>query len=313
MPVRERRFRGRKFSMGFRKAFSTSRFGAAGILLLVFAVGTRTLHAEGADELWGREFFAPNAGMADLATGVGPIYAMAVMTNGTIVYAGAVLNSDEGNARVVALSDSKRRRLATPVGIATVYAIALDGTNIYVGGDFKGFKENSAFAMTNIARWDGDKWLALGDGLPAVVHALAVKDGFLFAGYTVTNGTTATGIVSRWDGATWTDLGADLHPEDKSVLAVRALQFVGDRLYVGGNFRSAGGVAATNIAEFSNGQWKGLTMGTNNGVTKGRSLTEVRALAATPAGDLIVGGTFTNAGHTSPDGTVAFYRVVVAN
>jgi hypothetical protein len=275
--------------MGFGKAFITSRFVAAGFLCIL-ALGAPPVNAQGADDLWGREFFAPNAGT---------IYAMAVMTNGTIVYGGSVLNSDEGNARVVALSDSKRTRLATPISRSTVYAVALDGTNIYIGGDFKGFKENSAFATTNVAKWDGSLWQPLGSGLAGVVQALAVKEGVVFAGYNITNDTTTTGFVARWDGTNWTDLGADMHSHLRGIPAVQALQLIGDRLYVGGAFNSAGGVAATNIAEFSYGQWKPLVMGTNNGVTGAGSMSKVSALAATSNGELIVGGAFYNAGGVS--------------
>ena len=50
------------------------------------------------------------------------------------------------------------RLAGTSVG---VYALAVSGTNLYAGGDFT---TAGGSAATNIAKWDGSSWSALGSG-----------------------------------------------------------------------------------------------------------------------------------------------------
>jgi trimeric autotransporter adhesin len=278
------------------KAACKSRFIAL-ISFILFAMGGNAVHAS--DESWGREFFPPVVG--DANTGRQPVQSMAIAPDGSLIYAGVNLDSDGGVASLVRLSASQRIRLGFTFGRRIIYALAIAGTNIYVGGDFSGISQTADFsnivAATNLAKWDGSKWSAVGGGVNGIVRALAVKDGELFVGGNFTTaGTTGVSAIARWDGTNWSDLGGGVHPANANFPAVRALQFIGDRLYVGGNFDSAGGVAAPNIAEFNNGQWKALTMGAHNGVTGTFPPVEVRALAANTNAELIVGGTFNTAG-----------------
>jgi hypothetical protein len=280
------------------KAFSLQRILCGSFVTLFCAAMIGCLHA--GDEQWGREFFNPVAGQPGLS--LPAVGAMAIAPDGKLIYGGTSLTSDQGPAQVVALSNSQRTRLAAPAGLAGIYAIAIDGTNIYVGGDFKGL---SGYAVTNLAQWDGATgWLSVGGSVSGgPVRALAIKDGSLYVGGGFTNaGGISVNAIARWDGTNWDGLAGGLHPTSSGgnrpapIPAVRALQFVGDRLYVGGNFDTAGGIVATNIAEFSSGTWKPLISGTNNGVAGGSGVIEVHALAANTNGELIVGGTFNQAG-----------------
>jgi hypothetical protein len=70
--------------------------------------------------------------------------------------------------------------------------------------------------------------------------------------------------------------------------SVRALAVSGNDLYVGGNFDSAGGVEARNIAKWNGSAWSALGSGVNG-------FYGVGALAVNGS-DLYVGGDFTNAG-----------------
>src|SRR5712664_2144514 len=62
-----------------------------------------------------------------------------------------------------------------------VTALALDGAgNLYVGG---GFSYAGGLPATNIAKWDGTNWSAIGSGLNGSVTAVAVDgSGNLYAG-----------------------------------------------------------------------------------------------------------------------------------
>jgi hypothetical protein len=273
-----------------------------GCFIATFCVAmTEFSHA--GDEQWGHEFFNPLVGQASLSPFV--VGAIAIAPDGRVIYGGPALDSDQGPAQVVALSGTQRTALAPAAGRALIYAIAVNGTNIYIGGDFKGL---SGCSVTNLAKWDGSTgWLGVGGGVSGgPVLSIAIKDGSLYVGGGFTNaGGLAVKAIASWNGVNWNDLGGGMHlrpapfPNPAPIPAVRAMQFIGDRLYVGGNFDSAGGVVATNIAEFSSGSWKALISGTNNGVIGPDWPSDVHALAVNSTGELIVGGAFTQAGDVA--------------
>jgi hypothetical protein len=61
-----------------------------------------------------------------------------------------------------------------------VYAAAVDGAgNLYIGGYFTAA---GGVMATNVAKWDGSSWSALGSGIDGEVDALAVSGSDVFAG-----------------------------------------------------------------------------------------------------------------------------------
>ena len=84
-----------------------------------------------------------------------------------------------------------------------------------------------------------------------------------------------------------------------------AIAVSGNDLYVAGQFTTAGGVAATNIAKWNGTNWSALSSGL------GDEFQYVNALDVLGS-DLYAGGFFTNAGGiappTSPNGTGAVGR-----
>ena len=74
-------------------------------------------------------------------------------------------------------------------GVAS--SLAVDGTNLYVGGTFTNC---GGISITNIAKWNGANWSALGDGigyyeptLSQLVNVLLWHNGQLYAGGAFTN------------------------------------------------------------------------------------------------------------------------------
>src|SRR5258706_457853 len=59
----------------------------------------------------------------------------------------------------------------TAVDYPCVTALAVLGTNLYVGG---GFNTAGGSPTTNIAKWDGSSWTPLGLGMDGGVNALVV-------------------------------------------------------------------------------------------------------------------------------------------
>jgi hypothetical protein len=96
-----------------------------------------------------------------------------------------------------------------------VFALAVQGTDLYVGGQFAG--ANSAAgqqALSRVARWDGTAWNGLGNvaatgtnnGVNNTVNALAVGGTDLYVGgaFTLassTAGTSPLNRLARWDGS----------------------------------------------------------------------------------------------------------------
>jgi hypothetical protein len=169
-----------------------------------------------------------------------------------------------------------------------VYALAVSGTNLYVGG---GFTRAGGLVAYYIAKWDGNSWSALGSGMIGVVHALAISGSNLYAGgdFTTAGGSTAN-YVAKWDGGSWSALGLGLDNY------VYALAVSDGNVYAGGQFTKAGGSPANHIAKWDGSNWAALDSGV--GGIGGLGLPYVFALAASGA-NIYVGGGFTTAGGTS--------------
>jgi trimeric autotransporter adhesin len=149
----------------------------------------------------------------------------------------------------------------------TVYAITVNGADIYVGGSFQ-LIGGQGFA--NVAHWDGKAWHDLGGGVNGgTVRALAFRAGVLYVGGTFTQaGAIPVKHVAAWDGNSWSDLGGGVGTTSYSEVypPVRTFLAAADGMYVGGQFQSAGGVAATNLAKWSGNGWEPVGGGVTNRV-----------------------------------------------
>jgi hypothetical protein len=140
-----------------------------------------------------------------------------------------------------------------------VYALAADGSNLYVGGAFPW--------LNHIAKWDGHQWSSLGSGVDGEVWALAVSGSRLYVGgvFSHAGGVRARNIAV-WDNKTrrWSAVGGGVDDW------VGTLAVDGNDLYVGGGFtqainaaqvnQSAAFVTVNGIAKW-NGRWSALGSG----------------------------------------------------
>src|ERR1019366_9234965 len=120
-------------------------------------------------------------------------------------------------------TDADWFNLGGVIGGARVSALAVSGTNLYVGGYFT---IAGAVAATTIAKWDGNAWYALGSGVNDTVYTLAVSGTNLYAGgsFSTAGGVPAANIA-KWDGSAWSALGSGMNS------AVLALAVSGTNLY----------------------------------------------------------------------------------
>ncbi len=174
-----------------------------------------------------------------------------------------------------------------PGADSQVLALALAGSDVYVGGRFT----NAGGVVANrIAKWNGSSWSALGSGMITTVRALAVSGNDLYVGGDFTTATNTDGVavtvnrIAKWNGSSWSALGSGLNG------AVYALAVSSSDLYAGGVFTTAtnsGGVAINTyrIAKWNGSSWSALGSGLNN---------IVQAIAVSGS-DLYAGGGFTTA------------------
>jgi hypothetical protein len=152
------------------------------------------------------------------------------------------------------------------------------GDDLYVGGRFA---SAGTVVATNVARWDGAAWHALGSGLNDTVRRLVLWDGEIYACGSFTHaGDQTVNHVARWDGAQWHPVGEGL-PSAPSAMAVydgdlwcdgwrfdgaawtevvavdsyvRDLIVLDGQLILGGSFTTAGGIAVDHVAAWDGSQ-----------------------------------------------------------
>jgi hypothetical protein len=199
--------------------------------------------------------------------------------NGDFTLSNAYTVNPAGSIGASRVEPSGWEGLGNGLSGSSVSALALDGTNIYVGGDFT---TAGGVTANRVALWNASGWTNLGSGLSGTaVYALACDGAKLYAGGDFTNaGGVAVNSVAMWNGTAWTNLSSGLNG------SVRALALDGQNLYAGGTFTIAGGVQANYVAMWNGTVWTNLDSGVDSWV---------RALAYNGT-NLVVGGYFTSAG-----------------
>lgn len=246
-------------------------------------------------------------------TGMNGNAVLAILLNGTDIYAGGDFSQAGGTtvnnvARWNGTNSTWNALGSGTVGTTgVVKALAVFGTDIYVGGrfDFSG-----GIQTNNIARYNG-VWNALGTagagaaaGTNNSVNAIVIgSDGFVYVGGGFTLAGQAGNLyISRWNGSAWASLGTGLNS------AVTAMAVSGTSIYVGGSFTTASGSSAPGIARWniSNTTWN--TVGTGLAASPSNPIQGVNAIAVSgsnvyAAGDFLKAGTLTVNRVSKFDGT----------
>jgi hypothetical protein len=254
-----------------------------------------------AGDFWGPEVYA--LGAFDLPGTEGP----ALYAGGTFASAGGV-----GADQVARWDGTSWSALGAGNGLNNdIRALTVfdpggaEGPGLYAAGDFASAGAAPAYY---VARWDGQGWSVLGDGLDTRAHALAVFDPPGGEGPALYVGKSINGFeppelhgIERWDGQNWSDVGGGLGGGIGWGPFVRALGVFDDGwgpgLYAGGLFTSAGGVPARCIAKWDGSSWSALGSGLDTTIPY--SHPEALAIAGFDDGHgpaLYVGGHFTLAG-----------------
>ncbi|MBI1851100.1 MAG: hypothetical protein HYR85_12220 [Planctomycetes bacterium] len=196
--------------------------------------------------------------------GTGP----ALYVGGVFIWAGGAMANDiaKWNGTSWSPLGTGIGRQYVSIGDVTAMAVFDDGTGpaLYVGGDIQ---VAGGMPMSNIVRWNGSAWSAVGEGLgpvgAVIVTALiAFDDGSgpaLYAGgYFGTNG-LRHGVV-RWDGHHWSQAGS---ATDGAAHAFAIFDDgTGPALYAGGDFnRSFSTATLGHVARWNGSDWSSLAGG----------------------------------------------------
>jgi hypothetical protein len=222
---------------------------------------------------------------------------LAVGLHGTAeVWAAGLMATSTGASgyRLARWSGTQWQTLATTVD-GPIYAMAISGDDIYVGGQFT---RAGNVAAANIARYSitTGQWSALGgSGVGGIgttyVAAIAIrgKDVFVGGDFAIADVVAAQG-VARWDGSQWYPVGTGVNGW-VNALAIGS----SGELYAGGDFSNAGGVPAREVAKWDGTKWSALGEGVND---------VVRSMAAGPGGNLYLGGEFSGTGSVASRGLI---------
>lgn len=132
---------------------------------------------------------------------------------------------------------------------SAVFALALSGSDVYVGGPFTQVCGNSAcnggnLTANRIAKWNGSFWSALGNGLSNEVYALALSGSDVYAGGSFihlcgnsacTSNNIRVNFFAKWNGSNWSALESGVSD------FVYALGIRGGDVYLGGRFHTVCG------------------------------------------------------------------------
>ncbi len=159
----------------------------------------------------------------------------------------------------------------SPVGTgmnAFVNSMITYNGNLIVGGQF----DSAGGQQANyIAQWNGSGWSPIGagikdTGLITEIAALAVYNGELYAGgiFDSAGGVRASNIA-KWNGTSWSPVGGGIvgHNYTSYYPGVYCLCVYQGKLYAGGDFDSAGGIQASNIAVWDGTTWSNPGGGLN--------------------------------------------------
>jgi hypothetical protein len=154
----------------------------------------------------------------------------------------------------------------------------------------------SQLQIAHAGEFSDANWSALGSGLDNAVLALAVSGSTLYAGGSFASGQAGQVFhdIAQWNGSNWSALGSGVVEDAANVNAgaVYALAVVGNTLYASGSFTNAGGISATNIAQWNGSNWSALGQGIYNTSAYGGYV----AALAVSGNTLYAGGCFMSAG-----------------
>src|SRR5262249_9547897 len=145
----------------------------------------------------------------------------------------------------------------SPVGgvvNGSVRSMAVWNNSLVVSGTITGF---GSLASSNIARWDGTNWSALGSGVSTYALALGVHHTHLYASGSFVAGRN----LLMFNGTAWTIVPGGFSDYPYAIASYNG------KLYAGGFFTQAGSALASKVASFDGTNWSDVGGGLSGGTS----------------------------------------------
>jgi hypothetical protein len=222
----------------------------------------------------------------------GPVYDLCVF-NDQLIVAGAFMHVEGRRFRnVVAFDGEDWHALGAGVGLEGRFDLGnswAEVMTVYKGELLVGgkFDEAGTEPASFVARWDGEAWHAMADGMNARVSALeTVNQSLYLGGFFRLASDVPVNYVTRYNGR-FNSLGGGMQGP------VMALAYHGGRVYAGGFFSAAGGQPARCVAYWLDGSWLGVSPGFVSGDSNPETVFDLHEFQ----GELYAGGHFHKVGN----------------
>lgn len=242
----------------------------------------------------------------------GNAYTIAIAPNGD-VYVGGDFTAAGGVANTTRIAKWNGSAWSSVTGASTangtVNSIAFDSTgNLYIGGDFTNIGGTAANRIAKLVLPSTFTAMGTGAGAP-VIKVIVGPNGDVFAGgsFTSMGGVASTGRIARWSttALAWRALSSGLPTGGGEV--VNGLAFGPNALlYLAGQFASAGGVTAANVAIWNGVSFQPMSSGLN--YSPSVINTQGSNMINGPQGSILVGGLFDSAGTITLPDSMAFWN-----
>ncbi len=205
---------------------------------------------------------------------LGPVSALTVTANGSLVAGGSFTLGNVGGVAIWNGSTWAPLGGGLPGSQSALAMATLANGDLVVGGSFSSAGGTPA---TNLARWDGAQWFAMGNPNGQVRGVAEVPGGsVVVAGYFTAIGGVNAARVASWNGATWSAMGSGANG------LLEAVAVLPSGAVVAGGNGAFGSTTLASVARWNGSAWLGLT-----GFTAA-----VDALVALPNGDLVAGAAY---------------------
>ncbi len=255
--------------------------------------------------VWDGSAWAPLGSGVTISGSLGTVRSIAVdPVSGDVYVAGAFNTAGGIRANSVARWDGSQWHAVGAGVTGTVKKVLVQNNRVYLVGGF--WSASGNFPTTSLAVWDGSAWSSLVSGLTydngwsGSLDDAAFMNGDLYVVgvFDTITGTLGTGVsannVARWDGSQWSAAGGGTGAWPRAAASAAD----GSRLFVVGEFFTAGSTGASRIAQWDGSTWAALVEpGDGQGLSD-----QPYAAAAAPNGGVYVGGRFETAGGAVANG-----------
>ena len=221
----------------------------------------------------------------------GTVYSLKIDKQNKLYVCGEFTMNESINAKSIAIWDGSVWSSPYPIDASNYMRyLAVDNSgNICTGGYL--FEKVHDTDASNIIKWDGTSWRALGQRVWAVTNSnkkhvindvLVVNENEIYVGG-LSNFGYPSSLFSRWDGENW----KILEPPSIDGLTQAICRDRFGNIYIAGELEKSLDKKYGNIVKWDGSNWHTLGTGTNG---------KIFALAADNKGNLYAGGAFDSAG-----------------